>query len=168
MSSSIINDKTPSGQGCSGGSGFIFLFLSINQQKMLHILHFGKYLYLCNTKHIQHKMDASKLIGSNIKKYRESFGLKQEDLASCLNVSREQISNYERGEREIPLFSLEKLSILFDVDIDALLEENIAIQDANISFAFRSDNSPEDIKEILFFKKIVFNYLKIEKLLNEI
>lgn len=113
-------------------------------------------------------MDTAKIIGFNIKKYRNALGFKQEVLAACLDVSREQISNYERGEREIPLLSLEKIANLFGIELEELLEKRDSVRDVKLSFAFRSDSTSEDIKEIANFKKVVLNYLKIEKLINEL
>jgi transcriptional regulator with XRE-family HTH domain len=41
-------------------------------------------------------------LGDQIRKAREKAGLSQEQLASNLTVTREQLSNYERGKSAIP------------------------------------------------------------------
>ena len=37
------------------------------------------------------------VIGKNLKKYREATGLSQQELANCIAVTRQTISNWERG-----------------------------------------------------------------------
>ncbi len=104
-------------------------------------------------------------IGANIKAYREGMRLRQEDIASYLNVQREVISYYENGTREISMENLKKLSDLFGVDLHDLIEENYAMKTANVSFAFRAEGlSTHDLNVISEFKKIVKNYLKISEL----
>lgn len=43
----------------------------------------------------------NKLIGSNIKKYRNLADLSQQELADIVNLTRGTISNYERGKKNI-------------------------------------------------------------------
>ncbi|RKD32297.1 helix-turn-helix domain-containing protein [Thermohalobacter berrensis] len=59
---------------------------------------------------------------SRLKLLREEKGLRQEDLAKILNISRQSISNYEKGVRfpndeEL----IKKLAKFFNVSIDYLL-----------------------------------------------
>lgn len=106
------------------------------------------------------------IIGNNILKIRRQQKLTQEDLAVYLGVSREQISNYERGTRSISVEDLERLSDLFGIDLSDLFEENFDLQNMNLAFAFRSCNSKEDLQHIASFKKVVMTYIKM-KSLNE-
>lgn len=105
-----------------------------------------------------------KTIGNNITKIRKAQGLTQENIASYLGLSREQISHYERGVRNISVTELNKLSDLFGIELSDLLEENLEIQNLNLAFAFRSDNNETDLKQIALFKKVVMNYLKMRHL----
>lgn len=105
-------------------------------------------------------------IGINIVNLRNSQGLTQEHLASYLGVSREQISHYERGERRISVTKLNKLADLFGIELSELFEENIELQNLNLAFAFRSENTESDLEHIASFKKVVLNYLKMERLEN--
>lgn len=107
-----------------------------------------------------------KIIGENIAKLRKLNGFTQDHLASYLNVSRVQISHYERGERGISVTELNKLADLFGVELSDLLEENLEMQNLNLAFAFRSKNTESDLEYIASFKKVVLNYLKMERLEN--
>lgn len=57
-------------------------------------------------------MSRAKLLGQNIKKYRETMGLTQNELAEHVNLSREYIADIERGLKNI---SLRKLYMIADI-----------------------------------------------------
>lgn len=100
-----------------------------------------------------------------LKSLREKFGYVQENVADFLGVSRELVSMYETGEREIPIDVLDRLSDLYGVETEIFFAEDPTEALANVAFAFRKDQlKPEDLKEIAAFGKIVKNYLKIKKL----
>lgn len=61
-------------------------------------------------------------IGKRIKKLRELSGLSQQKLAELLNVQRTTISQMENGERKICSEELVKLSEVFNISIDSLLD----------------------------------------------
>jgi transcriptional regulator with XRE-family HTH domain len=104
-------------------------------------------------------------LGENIRNFRDAQGLKQEDLAKILNVTREQISNIERGEREISVTNLNKLAELFSIEMHELLEENPNVTSVNLALAFRNDDETEsDLESIAAFKRIVLNYLKMQSI----
>lgn len=105
-------------------------------------------------------------IGKNIKLMREKFNYSQADIADYLGVKqREMISYYENGEREIPIEKLNKLSDLFGIELVDLLEENPELMKANTAFAFRAEEiDSSDLNEIAAFRKIVKNYIKMNKL----
>lgn len=103
--------------------------------------------------------------GLIMKSLREKFGYVQEKVADFLGISRELVSMYETGEREVPIEMLEKLSDLFCVDTEAFFADNPEEAMAQVAFAFRKDEfDPQDLNEIASFGKIVKNYLKIKKL----
>ncbi len=66
-------------------------------------------------------MSRLKLLGQNIKKYRESKGLKQIDLAVALDFSEEYICRIERGQKFISLRKLFELANELDVKISDLM-----------------------------------------------
>jgi len=108
------------------------------------------------------------MLGENIRKYREHNSFTQEELAAFLGCSREVISYYENGSRIPKVELLNRMADLFGVELHALLEESPEIVDENIVLAFRRDNSTlDDVKEIASFKKIIKNYLKMERLVAE-
>ena len=61
-------------------------------------------------------------LGKNIAYYRMKKGLSEEDLARLLSVSKDLILSWERDEREPSPQLLEKLSTLYRVPKEVLLE----------------------------------------------
>lgn len=59
--------------------------------------------------------------GNVLKQLRQSFGMKQDELALRLGISRSRISMYETGQREPDFETLERLADFFNVDLDYLL-----------------------------------------------
>lgn len=66
------------------------------------------------------------------KKYRNSLGLSQEDLAEKAYVSRQTVSNWETGKNYPDIHSLLLLSSLFDVSLDQLIKGYIEIMKEEI------------------------------------
>lgn len=60
--------------------------------------------------------------GKKIKDLRSRFNLKQLDLANSLNVSAQAVSKWERDENYPDILTLKKMSRLFEVSVDDLLE----------------------------------------------
>ena len=60
-------------------------------------------------------------LGGKVKLLRKRRSLKQDDLAEVLDLSRSQISNLEKGRRNLSLKQLEKLCEYFKVDISYFL-----------------------------------------------
>jgi len=57
-----------------------------------------------------------------IRDLREDHDLTQKELAGRLNCSQQVYSNYELGQRDIPTDILVKLSSIYNVSIDYILE----------------------------------------------
>ena len=62
-------------------------------------------------------------IGRRIREIRTSRGLSQEDLASKVGVSYQQIQRYEAGNSNLPAPVLLALSQAFRVPVDAFFED---------------------------------------------
>lgn len=58
---------------------------------------------------------------TNLSKLRLEKGIKQEEVAAVLGVTRQAFSRYERGERELGYEGLVALAKFFDVSVDYLL-----------------------------------------------
>ncbi|MDX9883238.1 MAG: helix-turn-helix transcriptional regulator [Prolixibacteraceae bacterium] len=106
-----------------------------------------------------------KTIGENIRDFRIKIGVNQQDLANYCGISRELISMYETGKREVSLLHLEKISEYINVDLEVFLEENPEVIKPDLALVFRAnDLSANDLESIAFFKQIVKNYLKMKKI----
>jgi transcriptional regulator with XRE-family HTH domain len=57
-----------------------------------------------------------------LKELREDNDIKQRDLAQRLNILQNTYSQYENGQRQIPLNTLIKLAIFYDTSVDYILE----------------------------------------------
>lgn len=71
------------------------------------------------------------MINTNLKKLRQQHQLTQEELAEKLDVSRQVIAKWEKGESTPDLHFCVRLADLYDVTIDNLI--NYDEQDAGIS-----------------------------------
>ncbi len=113
-------------------------------------------------------MKNNAIIGRNIKSYREKLQLNQDQVANWLGISREMVSYYESGKREIDLAKLESLAELFGIELINLIEEDSELISADLAFAFRSDDiSEEDLEQISQFRRIIKNYLKMKHMYNK-
>lgn len=69
---------------------------------------------------------------NNLRKVRKEKGFRSEFVAKKLNISRQALSQYETNKREIGNKSLVKLSQLYGVSIDYLLNNpNIEVENTN-------------------------------------
>jgi transcriptional regulator with XRE-family HTH domain len=111
-------------------------------------------------------MNQNKLIGSNIRRFRDRLGLTQEQLAEYLNISRGEMVYYESGSRNIPSGVITKAANLFGIDEYDLYESNPELIETNLAFAFRATLNTADLTPIAEFQKIVRNYIQLTKVLN--
>jgi transcriptional regulator with XRE-family HTH domain len=65
--------------------------------------------------------DLQRILGSNLRAYREAQGLSQEAFADVLGFHRTYMGGLERGERNLTLKSVERLASKIDVEPLALL-----------------------------------------------
>lgn len=113
-------------------------------------------------------MNERAIISKNIKRMREACRFTQEQVSQFLGIGRSAYSNYETGDRELPLEVMEKLADLYGCDLFLLYEEDADIVKNMLTTAFRVDNlSADDMKQIADFKAVVKNYLKMDLLLNQ-
>lgn len=62
-----------------------------------------------------------KVVGENLKRYRQSMGWSQEKLAEELGVHRTYAGGLERGERNLSLKSVERIADTLGLDPITLL-----------------------------------------------
>lgn len=67
-------------------------------------------------------MSRIKLLGENIKRYRELKGLTQADLAERLDFSYEYVCRVERGQKYISLRKLFQIADIFEIGINKLID----------------------------------------------
>lgn len=128
---------------------------------------FRKYQYFCHGNAIV-LMEEREIIAKNIKMMREASGFTQENVASFLGIGRSAYSNYETGDRELPLVFMEKLADLYGCDAYLMYEEDGSVVENMLATAFRADSlSAEDMKQIAAFKCVVKNYLKMDMLIRK-
>ncbi|XMB67234.1 helix-turn-helix transcriptional regulator [Mycoplasmatota bacterium zrk1] len=85
----------------------------------------------------------AKLIGDAVLKVRKERGLSQTDMASDLGVSRQAISNWERGKTYPDVETLNQIAVLYDVSIDTLM-------DGKVQSFNRRERSAKFINMLLF------------------
>lgn len=113
-------------------------------------------------------MEDKFIIAKNIKLMRETCDYTQENVASFLGIKRSAYSNYETGERELPLSCMEKLADLYGCDAYVMYEEDANVVENMLATAFRVDDlSSEDMEQVAAFKSVVKNYLMMDELLTK-
>ena len=113
-------------------------------------------------------MEDRLVIAKNIKLLRQASNYTQENVASFLGIGRSAYSNYESGDRELPLSCMEKLADLYGCDAYMLYEENESVIEDMLATAFRVDNlSPADMEQIAAFKRVVKNSLMMDTMLSK-
>src|SRR6185437_9974573 len=73
-------------------------------------------------------------LGVRVRRRRETLGIRQEDLAAAVGVSRSSIANIERGEQHAPVHVLLGLAEALKVEMGELLPtraELVALVDAS-------------------------------------
>lgn len=107
------------------------------------------------------------IISENIRRLREASKFTQEQVSQFLEIGRSAYSNYETGDRELPLDVMEKLADLYGCDMYLLYENDADVVKNMLTTAFRVDGlSADDMKQIADFKAVVKNYLKMDMLLG--
>jgi transcriptional regulator with XRE-family HTH domain len=67
--------------------------------------------------------DLQRIVGRNLRFYREACGLSQEAFAEVLGVHRTYMGGIERGERNLTLRSVERIARRIEQEPLALLTE---------------------------------------------
>ena len=67
-------------------------------------------------------------LGRQIRGFREAAGLKQEDLAERVGLSRASIANIEGGRQAVPIHILVAMAQILDTTIDRLVPGNGSVE----------------------------------------
>ena len=102
-------------------------------------------------------MDALKM-GKAIAFLRKRYGLTQKDVAEYLGISDKAVSKCERGLGTPDISFLVKLAMIFDTDIESILEGNIANFDLNWHGYLALDYAEEISPNTLLYDKPVVYY----------
>lgn len=62
------------------------------------------------------------MLNEKLKEIRIEKGLSQEKMAKLLNISRQALGHFEKGDRQINIELVKKICVLFDLSADELLE----------------------------------------------
>ena len=65
--------------------------------------------------------DLQRIVGRNLRRYRQERGLSQEEFADVVGVHRTYLGGLERGERNLTLRSLERIAERIQLDAMELL-----------------------------------------------
>ncbi len=88
--------------------------------------------------------DRKALLATSLKIYRNAVGLSQKEVAEVLGISIPTYSGYERGASEPDIETLVRLSYLFGVSTDTLLQRNFLGTDSTITGNLKSYKEQHD------------------------
>jgi len=111
-----------------------------------------------------------KILAVQFRQYRQAAGLTQRDLSRLLGCSERMISEYERGNRDIPLAHLEIVAERCGKTLDEFLDEETiplspAEQDRRI--LDRLNELPPDVRDFVLNPTNAL-YLRIAKLISSL
>lgn len=95
-------------------------------------------------------------INERIKYYREQLHLSQAYVANYLEINRATYTQMENGNRKITAEDISKLSVLFGVTADSILNDREISQPATVfarSFEKLDEADQEEIMNIIRFKE---------------
>lgn len=102
------------------------------------------------------------MIGTLIKKIRESKGYSQEYIADEINISQSAYSDLENNKTKLDLVRLQKIANVLQVNLTSILNGINALDLVNKSFEFHPNSSH------YFFKQLIVQYEKRLKEKDEI
>lgn len=129
-----------------------------NNNKKLNLEEFQQYGNYFDTS------ERKELIGEMLTETRKMFGLSQNELAGYLGIKSGTYSTYENGTREAPAEIIVRLSILYDIPTDVLLQKT--------RFRYENFISTEQFeqldKEIDLLKELAHNDKELNPQLKEL
>lgn len=109
-----------------------------------------------------------KRLGYRLKKAREQIGLTQNQVAQVLEISREQVSYYEGGKREMGVNDLLKFADVYGLPPEYFLELEEDMTQKPTLVAYRTAQlSGEDLPVILDAQMFLNNLHKLDLILEK-
>lgn len=105
-------------------------------------------------------------IGDRIRDLRDRRGFRQQELADKISVSRQVLSNWERGYTPVDADGIAKLAIILEVSTDYLLHGRIT--DDSISPKKQIALALEDDEELLVFFNDLSKREELKLLFNQV
>lgn len=91
--------------------------------------------------------ERKELIGEMLRALRQTSGLTQSEVANYLKIKPVTLSTYENGTREAPAEIIVRLSILYGVPTDIILQKN-RLSKGNFIAQKQIDTMNEELQEI--------------------
>lgn len=91
--------------------------------------------------------ERKELIGEMLRLLRQSSGLTQNEIAKCIGIKSGTYSTYENGTRETPAEIIVRLSLLYDVPTDVILQQSRLFRD-NFEAQKQIDVMNEQLSEL--------------------
>lgn len=105
-------------------------------------------------------------IGERLKFLREQANLSQKQLSNYLNIDQSYLSKIESNERAVTVELLDKLAILYGVELSDFENDNVGIK--QMRFSLRSKQiDVEDLNAIADINNIAANTALMAKLLED-
>lgn len=70
-------------------------------------------------------MEVLDVISQNVKRYRESKAMTQQELADAAGLHRNYILSVEKGDRNLTVSTLDKIAKALNVDIQRFFDEEV-------------------------------------------
>jgi transcriptional regulator with XRE-family HTH domain len=106
-------------------------------------------------------MEEKNNFAENLRILRTRCGYTQDTVSAYLGITQSAYNKYEAGVNDVPMETLEKLALLYNVEEYDLLAGSMENMQADMVFAFRKGDTNVDLTQIAQFQKIVKNYLEM-------
>ncbi|GAB1798613.1 helix-turn-helix domain-containing protein [Priestia megaterium] len=107
-------------------------------------------------------------LGERLRDARKSSGITQQDAADKLEISRQKLSNVEKGQGPLDTLLLANMANLYGYSIDSLINSSES-DDTEIKLAFRSEELSEEDQEVInWSRKVLINIKQIREICEAI
>lgn len=111
------------------------------------------------------------MINEKLREYRKANRLTQQQIADVLNIERSTYTYYENGRHRPSVIILKKLSMIYDVPIDCLVENNIfnnqELEDGTNLYNRDMDNESNQKKYLSEISKEEQELIMLYRMIND-